>query len=312
MATALVTGCAGFIGSSLSDRLLKDGYKVTGIDCFTDYYPRKIKELNISSALKCENFRLVDRNILDMDSFPDVDFVFHQAAQAGVRNSWGKNFDVYLNDNVRATQKLLEFYKDKPIRKFVYASSSSVYGDSGLPMREDGVVRPVSPYGVTKLAGECLCYLYYKNYNMPTVSLRYFTVYGPRQRPDMAINRFTRSILKGDWIEVYGDGVQTRDFTFVDDVVEANLFAASFSGGGESFNIGGGSRISIINLIRLIEENVGKKANIRYGAKQKGDVNDTLADNSKARSLLGWAPKTDIRAGLKSYVNWYIANQYNL
>ncbi len=306
--TVLVTGCAGFIGSSLTDRLLKDGYEVTGIDCFTDYYPRPIKEANIASALTYENFRLIDRNILDMEDFPDVDIVFHEAAQAGVRNSWGKSFDVYLNDNIRVTQRLLEYYKDRPLKKFVYASSSSVYGDAQLPMREDGAVKPVSPYGVTKLAGEYLCYLYSKNYAVPAVSLRYFTVYGPRQRPDMAINKFTRSVLNGDWIEVYGDGSQTRDFTFIDDVVEANLLAAGFSGKGELFNIGGGGRISVADLIRNIEIFTDKKANIRYGTRQKGDVVDTQADNSKARGLLGWAPKVGIKDGLRAYVSWYMAN----
>ena len=168
-----------------------------------------------------------------MDKFPEVDYVFHEAAQAGVRASWGKSFDVYTRNNIETTQKLLEFYKGIKIKKFVYASSSSVYGDAELPMREDSLLKPVSPYGVTKLAAENLCYLYWKNYNVPTVSLRYFTVYGPRQRPDMAIHKFVKAILKGDEITVFGDGTQTRDFTYVDDAVEATILAAESNSVGE-------------------------------------------------------------------------------
>ena len=210
-----VTGCGGFIGSHLVDRLLELGYEVTGIDCFTDYYSREIKEANISNALKHNNFKLIEEDILDMDKFPEVDYIFHLAAQAGVRASWGKSFEIYTRNNIEATQKLLEFYKDREIKKFVYASSSSVYGDAELPMREDSLLKPVSPYGVTKLAGENLCYLYWKNYQVPTVSLRYFTVYGPRQRPDMAIHKFVKAISNNEEITVFGDGSQTRDFTFV-------------------------------------------------------------------------------------------------
>lgn len=303
---ALVTGCAGFIGSTLTDRLLAEGYEVVGIDCFTDYYPRTAKESNLKNAVGNRRFRLIEMDIADAGDFPEVDAVFHQAAQAGVRNSWGANFEVYIRDNIKATQKLLEFYKERDLRKFIYASSSSVYGDSPLPMREDNAVKPVSPYGVTKLAGEHLCYLYHKNYGMPAVSLRYFTVYGPRQRPDMAINKFVRSISGGDEITVFGDGGQTRDFTYVDDVVTANILARDFSKGGEVFNIGGGSTISVNGLIGCLEDIMGKKARVKYANKQKGDVADTLADNSKARRLLSWEPRTDIRSGLKKYVDWYL------
>ncbi len=161
---ALVTGCSGFIGSHLTDRLLKEGNKIVGIDCFTDYYPREVKYANISNALKNRNFRLIEGDILTIDEFPDVDYVFHLAAQAGVRASWGKSFYIYIRNNIETTQRLLDFYKEKSLKKFIYSSSSSVYGDSELPMKEDSVLRPVSPYGVTKLAGEHLCYLYWKNY----------------------------------------------------------------------------------------------------------------------------------------------------
>jgi UDP-glucose 4-epimerase len=246
-----------------------------------------------------------------MHKFPAVDYVFHQAAQAGVRASWGKSFEIYTRNNIEATQKLLEFYKDFAIKKFVYASSSSVYGDAELPMKEDSLLKPVSPYGVTKLAGENLCYLYYKNYGVPIVSLRYFTVYGPRQRPDMAIHKFVKAISNGNEITVYGDGTQTRDFTYVDDAVEANILAAENNIIGEVFNIGGGSRIRVNALIDEIEKIVGKKANMKYIEKQKGDVRDTWADVSKARVMLNWKPKIDIHYGMRKYIGWY-TNEYEL
>ena len=301
-----VTGCAGFIGSHLVDKLLERGYEVIGVDCFTDYYPREIKEANISNALNRKNFEFMEKDILEMDKFPKVDYVFHEAAQAGVRASWGKSFEIYTRNNIEATQKLLEFYKDSEIKKFVYASSSSVYGDTELPMKEDSLLKPVSPYGVTKLAGENLCYLYWKNYNVPTVSLRYFTVYGPRQRPDMAIHKFVRAIINEEEIAVFGDGTQTRDFTFVDDAVEANILAAENDSVGEVFNIGGGSRISVNELIEEIERIIGKKAQIKYVEKQKGDVRDTWADVSKAKAKINWNPRVDINKGLKSFIDWFI------
>jgi UDP-glucose 4-epimerase len=301
----LVTGCAGFIGSHLADKLLEQGYEVIGIDCFTDYYPRAIKEANISNALKNNNFKLIEENILNMEKFPDVDYVFHLAAQAGVRASWGKSFELYTRNNIEATQKLLEFYKDREIQKFVYASSSSVYGDAELPMKEDSLLKPVSPYGVTKLAGENLCYLYWKNYNVSTVSLRYFTVYGPRQRPDMATHKFVKAIFKAEEITVFGDGTQTRDFTFVDDAVEATMLAANNDVVGEVFNVGGGTRISVNELIEEIEKLIGKKAKTKYIEKQEGDVRNTLADVTKAREILNWNPKIDIYYGLKEYIRWY-------
>lgn len=301
---ALVTGCAGFIGSTLTDRLLRDGYEVIGIDRFSDYYSRDLKERNLSSAVKHPRFALLEEDILDRETFPSVDYVFHLAAQAGVRASWGKSFEVYTRDNILATQRLLEFYKSQKIRKFVYSSSSSVYGDVELPMREDRMVQPVSPYGVTKLAAEHLCYLYWMNYGVPTVSLRYFTVYGPRQRPDMGINRFVRAVLNGEAITVYGDGTQTRDFTYIDDIVEANILAAMSDVRGEVFNIGGGNRISVNDLIAAIEEATGKRAAVEHSAEQKGDVKDTRADTRKAEELLGWHAMIGITAGLKRYVDW--------
>ncbi len=301
---ALVTGCAGFIGSTLTDRLLTEGYEVIGIDRFSDYYSRGLKERNLSLALKHPMFTLLEEDIVDMGTFPDVDYVFHLAAQAGVRASWGKSFAIYTRDNIQATQRLLEYYKELKIKKFVYSSSSSVYGNVELPMRENRMVRPVSPYGVSKLAAEHLCYLYWKNYGVPTVSLRYFTVYGPRQRPDMGINKFVNAILHGQTITIYGDGRQTRDFTYIDDIVEANVLAAIGGVCGEAFNVGGGNRISVKDLINAIERATGKSATLVYVEEQKGDVQDTWADAQKAEDLLGWKAKIGIAAGLNRYVEW--------
>jgi len=301
---AFVTGCAGFIGSNLVDKLLEKGYEVIGIDCFTDYYPRSIKERNISKSLKNASFKLIEEDILNLDEFPDVDYIFHLAAQAGVRASWGKSFDVYTKNNIEATQRILEFYKDKNIKKLVYASSSSVYGDAELPMREDSPLRPLSPYGVTKLAGENLCYLYWKNYGIPLISLRYFTVYGPRQRPDMAIHKFVRAISDGEEITIYDDGNQMRDFTYVSDIIDANIAAAENSIVGTVFNVGGSSEVKINVLIKKISHLVGKDAIVRYAEKQKGDARFTRADVKRAEEYLGWKPKIDLDQGLAKYIEW--------
>ena len=306
MHSALVTGGAGFIGSHMVGKLLSLGYEVIGLDCFTDYYSRDIKEKNVESALTNKNYTFIEADILDMKTFPEVDYVFHLAAQAGVRASWGKRFDMYTRNNIQVTQKLLEFYKDSSIKKLVYASSSSVYGDAKLPMRESSLLKPVSPYGVTKLAGEHLSYLYWRNYTIPTIALRYFTVYGPRQRPDMAIYNFVKAIFNGDEITIFGDGTQTRDFTFVDDVVKANILAADSNIVGEVINIGGGSRISINKVLKLIENITKKEAKVRYLERQRGDVRDTWADVSKAEAMLHWRPRVDISNGLKRFVEWYI------
>ena len=303
---SLITGCAGFIGSHLTDNLLQNGHKVTGIDCFTDYYSREVKENNIKNALNHENFTLIEEDIVDLSEFPEVDYIFHQAAQAGVRASWGKSFDIYTRYNLLATQKLLEYYKDREIKKFVYASSSSIYGNvDQMPINEDTPKNPYSPYGVTKLAAENLCSLYYQNYGTPTVSLRYFTVYGPRQRPDMGINKFVRAILNDDTIEIYGDGNQTRDFTYVSDVVQANLLAARSDVVGESFNIGGGSRISVNDLLKLIEDAAEKDMKVKYTEAQKGDVQHTYANVMKAERLIGYKPSVGIKEGVNMYVEWY-------
>jgi nucleoside-diphosphate-sugar epimerase len=304
MPTALVTGCAGFIGSHLVERLLESDFRVIGIDCFTDYYSPALKRANIERAAAQREFTLIEKDIVEMRSFPAVDYVFHMAAQPGVRASWGTNFEVYLRNNVRATQNLLEYYKSQQIKKFIYSSSSSVYGDAPLPMREDSLVKPVSPYGVTKLAAEHLCYLYWKNFNVPSISLRYFTVYGPRQRPDMAIHKFVKAVLTDEVISIYGDGSQTRDFTFIRDVIDALVLGAETELCGEVFNVGGGSQISVNELVEEIERITEKRAVIDRTVAQKGDVKDTRADISKVRNQLGWRPHWHIRDGLKEYVRW--------
>jgi UDP-glucose 4-epimerase len=307
--SCLVTGVAGFIGSTLTEELIRSGYHVIGIDSFMDYYPRTMKERNLRELKKHPHFTFVEGNLLHLDLKPylsQVRYVFHQAAQAGVRASWGSTFLTYTQNNIDATQRLLESCKEAPhLERFIYASSSSVYGDTTvLPMQEEAPLRPVSPYGVTKLAAEHLCYLYWKNFGVPTVSLRYFTVYGPRQRPDMAIHKFIRSVLRGEPIDVYGDGEQTRDFTFVTDIVDANILAMKTPRSGEAFNIGGGSRILLNKLIGLIQALADKAIEVRYQATQKGDVGHTYADTSKAKRELGFSPKVGIEEGLQQEIRW--------
>ena len=300
---AVVTGCAGFIGSHLTERLLEEKFEVVGIDCFTAHYPREIKERNIAGALKHRNFQLIEADILETKEFPQADYIFHNAAQPGVRASWGKDFEIYVRNNVLATQMLLELYKDREIKKFIYASSSSIYGNAELPLKEEVVPKPVSPYGVTKLAGENLCHLYHVNYRVPLITLRYFTVYGPRQRPDMAIHKLVSAILGNNEVLIFGDGTQTRDFTYVDDVVEANILAARSDIDGMVFNIGGGNRISVNDLVTLIGRMLNREPKVRYVEEQKGDVRHTWAHTDRAKTELGWQPRVNIAEGLKKYLD---------
>lgn len=305
---ALVTGVAGFIGSTLAERLVRAGEDVIGIDCFTDYYPREAKERNLAFLRTQSNFRFVEGRIQDVDLSTLLDgrsHVFHLAAQAGVRKSWGRDFDVYTTNNIEATQVLLEACVNRPIEKLVYASSSSVYGDLvAMPMREDALPQPVSPYGVSKLAAEQLCYLYFVNFGVPTVSLRYFTVYGPRQRPDMGFHKFLRATLKGEPIAVYGDGEQTRDFTFVDDIVSANIAAAERGVAGRVYNIGGGSRVSLNHVLDIIGRVTGRPPVIAREAAQKGDMRHTYADTEAAKADLAFRPSYDLERGLAAEYAW--------
>jgi UDP-glucose 4-epimerase len=305
---ALVTGTAGFIGSTLATTLTDRGTEVVGIDCFTDYYPRDIKENNLADLRTRPNFRFVEGRLqdVDLDALLDgVTHVFHLAAQAGVRKSWGNDFLTYTTHNVDATQRLLEALKGRPIERLVYASSSSVYGDvAAIPFRETAYLQPLSPYGVTKLAAEHLCHLYFVNHGVPTVSLRYFTVYGPRQRPDMGFHRFIRAALLGEPITLYGDGEQTRDFTFVGDIVRATIAAAERGVPGGIYNIGGGSRVSINEVLAMIGEITGRPLDIRRLPAEKGDMRDTFADSSRAKAELGFSPSHSLREGLAAECAW--------
>ncbi len=308
MPTMLVTGAAGFIGSHLAERLVAEGHAVRGIDCFTDYYPRADKEANLAGLRREPRFELIEADVCEADLVSllrGVETVFHQAAQAGVRRSWGKEFEAYTRNNVLATQRLLEACRDARPGRVVYASSSSVYGDSDdMPLREASLPRPVSPYGVTKLAGEHLCRLYTQNHGIPTLSLRYFTVYGPRQRPDMAFHRFIRAMLDGGAIEIYGDGTQTRDFTFISDAVDANLRALRGGAPGEVYNIGGGAQTSVSAVLDLLEEIGGTKIRRAYQDAQKGDVRHTLADTARAEADLGYVRRVTLKEGLTREYLW--------
>jgi nucleoside-diphosphate-sugar epimerase len=305
----LVTGAAGFIGSQVCQELLADGHKVRGIDCFTDYYPRKLKELNLEQSRGHDAFEFVEQDVVtaDLDKLLDgVDVVIHLAAQAGVRASWGANFTIYTHNNILSTQALLEAGKAGAFKRLVYASSSSVYGDTqDLPMREESACWPVSPYGVTKLAAEHLCGLYHRNFGVDTVSLRYFTVYGPRQRPDMAFHRFIKALLIGGEIRLFGDGGQSRDFTFVSDIAAATIAAATADDvSGQIFNIGGGARVTVSQVIEWLEEITGQRANVARLEVAKGDVRDTHADTSRARTKLGFVPRYDLKKGLIAEAEW--------
>ena len=305
---ALVTGAAGFIGSHLTGRLLDRGAEVVGIDCFTDYYPRPIKEANLRNNLGRPGFRFVEARIQDADLaglLDGVSHVFHLAAQAGVRKSWGRDFTIYTQNNVEASQQLLEVCVGRPLHRFVYASSSSLYGDNvSIPMREDALPQPVSPYGVTKLAAEQLCYLYHVNHRVPTTSVRYFTVYGPRQRPDMAFNKFIRASLTGAPITLFGDGEQTRDFTYVDDAVAATMAAGDRGVPGRAYNIGGGSRVTVNQVLDMIGRIAGRPLDVRREPAQKGDMRDTFADTTLARADLGFNPSTTLEQGIEAEYHW--------
>ena len=304
----LVTGAAGFIGSHLAERLLEDGGEVVAVDCFTDYYARALKERNLDGLRGRDGFEFVEADLASADLEPilrDVTGVCHLAAQAGVRASWGRRFRTYVDCNIIATQRLLEAVVDRPIEAFVYASSSSVYGDTDdLPMREESATRPVSPYGVTKLAAEHMAMLYHRNHGVPAVALRYFTVFGPRQRPDMAFFRFLRAALEGGAVSVFGDGRQTRDFTFVADAVEATRLALFKGVSGEVLNVGGGNRVTLNEALDLVEKVAGAPVARSYEHAQRGDVTDTLADARKAARLLGFAPRIGLEEGLAHEHEW--------
>jgi len=305
---ALVTGVAGFIGSHLAASLLDRGATVVGVDCFTDYYPRPIKEANLAENAQREGFRFAEVRIQDADLpalLDGVTHVFHLAAQAGVRKSWGTDFRTYTDNNIDATQMLLEACVGRPLTRFVHASSSSIYGDaSSVPMREDAMPRPISPYGVTKLSAEQLGYLYHVNHGVPAVAMRYFTVYGPRQRPDMAFHRFITAALKDRPITLYGDGEQTRDFTFVSDAVAATIAAGDRGVPGRAYNIGGGSRVSMNEVLTILERIAAHPLKVAREAAQRGDMRDTFADTTLARRELGFEPSVSLEKGIEAEYRW--------
>lgn len=309
----MVTGAAGFIGSQLVERLLGDGASVVGVDSFTDYYDPQRKRTNLSAALDEADFELIEGDLtaLDLaDALEGCDLVFHLAGQPGVRVSWGENFDIYARDNVLATQKLLEAVKDQRIDRIVYASSSSIYGDAeSFPTPEQAVPAPVSPYGVSKLAGEHLCRLYARSFGVRAVVLRYFSVYGPRQRPDMAFSRFIDHALRGEPVTVYGDGQQRRDFTFVGDVVEATVAAASGGSDDATYNVAGGSQVTVLEAIDAIQGALGTEIAIEHHPAVLGDPRRTGGDTSAAQLALGYSPATTFTNGIAAQVDERVANR---
>ncbi|MGR6742541.1 NAD-dependent epimerase/dehydratase family protein [Microbacterium sp. F1-18] len=306
---ALVTGVAGFIGSTLAEKLHATGWTVTGIDNLSPYYPPELKQRNLRAAGDAiTRFVEADIRSAPLDELvAETDVVFHLAGQPGVRKSWGDSFTDYVDANISATQLLLEsVHRSSSRPRVVYASSSSVYGDAeSYPTREDLEPRPRSPYGVTKLAAEHLCRLYAANHGLSTVSLRFFTVYGPRQRPDMAFTRFLSAALEGDSISVYGTGEQTRDFTFVGDIVEAVVRAATAEvSPGSVYNVSGGGSHSVNDVLDVIEDLVDQPLDIRRGAPAVGDVQRTSADTSAIARDLNWRASTDLTAGLAAQLEW--------
>jgi UDP-glucuronate 4-epimerase len=306
---ALVTGCAGFIGSHLTESLLADGHDVVGVDALIDTYPRAVKLANLERAMEFDGFRFLATDLLtsQLDALvEECDAIFHLAAEPGVRASWGERFASYTRNNVLATQGLLEAAKRWPDKRVVFASS--IYGDAELLPTPEGVLpRPFSPYGVTKLAAEHLCDLYHANYGVETVALRYFSTYGPRQRPDMAFHRFCRAALRREPLTIFGNGEQTRDFTFVADVVAATRAAAiSPAARGRVYNVGGGSRVSVNEALEVIVSFAGRPLEVRHLESEKGDVRDTGADTSRARRELGFNPTTSVEAGLQAEFEWML------
>jgi len=309
MKSAIVTGSAGFIGSHLTERLLKDGFKVTGIDCFTDYYSKKIKQKNLMNFINDKNFIFVEDDLMNLDLnslFKKNQILFHQAAQPGVRASWGSQFQTYVKDNILVTQKILETAKKtNNLEKIIMASSSSVYGNQEGIMRENQTIpKPISPYGTTKLASESLGFLYHKNFGLPVTSLRYFTVYGPRQRPDMAFFRFILANLTNKKIELYGDGSQKRDFTFVSDIVEANIKVLEKNVEGEILNVGGGSVRTIKEILDLICLKTGNENIISFKDTQKGDVLKTESSTENIVKKLNFKPEISVEEGLPMEIRW--------
>jgi len=303
----LVTGAAGFIGSHVVERLLKDGHEVTGVDDFDLYYPRSVKEKNLLPFMLNPRFRFEQADLADLPLakvLKGMEAVVHLAAQPGVRNSWGSSFHRYVTNNVLVTQRLLEESKGRKLKRVVYASSSSVYGDLEGVLNEDLRPMPKSPYGITKLAAEHLCRLYQAEYGVPVVSLRFFSVYGPRQRPDMAFYKFCQALLQDIPITLYGDGRQVRDFTYVEDVVAAIIASIEKDVSGETLNVGGGSPCSLLDALTTLEEIAGRTVPKTFLERQRGDVLATRADTAKLERLLAFKPCVPLREGLARQWEW--------
>jgi UDP-glucose 4-epimerase len=310
---AVVTGAAGFIGSHLCERLLADGHQVVGLDSFTDYYDRTLKEQNLEASRQLPNFAFEELDLV-VDDFSrvlvDANVVFHLADQSAVRSSWGSHFDRFVRENIVATQRLFEAVKQLPVSRVVYASSSAVYGDAEMsPTRETALPRPISPYGMTKLAAEHLALLYMRNFGIPVVALRYFTVYGPRQRPDMALARFMHALAAGQEIEVFGDGEQARDFTYISDAVDGTIKAATANVAGQVINLGGGSRVTINQVLAALEEIIGVNARKRHLPAAPGDPKHAVASINLARERLAWEPRVSLREGLTKQWRWFQETQ---
>ena len=306
---AVITGCGGFIGSHLAERCLADGWDVLGIDCFNDNYGRKQKLSNLSRAREWDAFEFVPVDMANGrlgDLVAEADVILHLAAEPGVRSSWGRRFEIYVRNNVIATQHLLNAVVERePMPRVVYASSSSIYGSQSEPVSEDATPAPFSPYGITKLTAEHLVHAYHENFGVEAVSLRYFSVYGPRQRPDMGFHIFCRAALRGEPIRVLGDGLQSRDFTYVDDVTAATMEAAIRPGiAGSIFNIGAGHQVTVLEAIALIEQIAERKLEVQYRDAELGDVRHTAADASAAHERLGWQPRQDFSEGLRREFEW--------
>jgi nucleoside-diphosphate-sugar epimerase len=306
---ALVTGCAGFIGSQLTEALLVRGNTVRGIDALTDYYDPERKRKNLREVETLDRFQFLHADLCEMDIVEvmhDVDVVFHLAGQPGVRVSWSDGFPTYVRQNILATQRLLEAARAVSLGRLVYASSSSVYGNAPeYPVAETEIPRPHSPYGVTKLAAEHLCSLYADNWGVPAVSLRYFTVYGPRQRPDMGFSRFFEAALAGRPLQIFGTGDQVRDFTYVGDVVNATLAAgAADIAPGFVCNVSGGSSISVKELVPMLSATIGREIAVEHAEAQPGDVQRTGGSTARARELLGWEPEVTLSEGLARQYEW--------
>jgi UDP-glucuronate 4-epimerase len=307
----LVTGAAGFIGSHLVDRLLAQGHDVVGVDSFTDYYARTAKERNVAEALANPHFTFATADLSQDDLAPVVEgaeVVYHCAGRPGVREAL-MQFDQYWHENVVATQRLLEAIKGRSVTRFLYASSSSVYGDAEVfPTAENAVPAPLSPYGVTKLAGEHLAYVYWRNYQVPAIRLRYFSVYGPRMRPDLMLARAMGAMHEGKVFDVHGDGEQTRGFTYVTDAVEGTIRAAERGAPGDLYNLGGGSSVTVNQALDLLTETSGIEIKRRHVERQPFDHRREGASITRARIQLGWEPRTSLREGLAAQWRWFLGS----